>query len=125
MVPGSTLRYGSSFCMVTRRPRAVSRLPRLEAVSPLPRDEATPPVTNKCLVMCGAAKGCSVGSEADGKPSGGPRSSSLYGQRAVQRDQLGLNGGLVRPGGGPGAAGHGEPGTELRLGKHPVHRSGE
>jgi hypothetical protein len=44
------LRYGSSFCMVTRMPRAVSRLPRLDAVSPLPRLEATPPVTNTCLV---------------------------------------------------------------------------
>src|ERR1700738_1927089 len=50
MVPGSTLRYGSSFCMVTRRPRALSSAPRLEAVSPLPREEATPPVTKRCLV---------------------------------------------------------------------------
>src|SRR6516164_7509589 len=53
MVPGSTLRYGSSFCMVTRRPRALSRRPRLEAVSPLPRLEATPPVTKRCLVDAG------------------------------------------------------------------------
>src|SRR5947209_14490999 len=45
MVPGSTLRYGSSFCIVTRSPRAFSRRPRLEAVRPLPRLEATPPVT--------------------------------------------------------------------------------
>ena len=45
--------YGSSFCMVTRRPREVSSRPRLEAVSPLPRDEATPPVTKMCLVMRG------------------------------------------------------------------------
>src|SRR6201991_4459096 len=50
MVPGSTLRYGSSFCMVTRNPRDFSRLPRLEAVSPLPSEEATPPVTQTCLV---------------------------------------------------------------------------
>src|SRR5215472_10538118 len=50
MVPGSTLRYGSSFCMVTRRPRALSRRPRLEAVRPLPRLDATPPVTKRCLV---------------------------------------------------------------------------
>jgi hypothetical protein len=46
-VPGSTLRYGSSFCIVTRSPRAVRSWPRLEAVRPLPREEATPPVTNR------------------------------------------------------------------------------
>src|SRR5690349_12888100 len=51
IVPGSTLRYGSSFCMVTRSPRAFSRAPRLEAVSPLPSEEATPPVTKRCLVV--------------------------------------------------------------------------
>src|SRR5512143_3453415 len=55
IVPGSTLRYGSSFCIVTRNPRALSRRPRLEAVSPLPRLEATPPVTKTCLVTCGWA----------------------------------------------------------------------
>src|SRR5436305_859136 len=48
IVPGSTLRYGSSFCIVTRSPRALSRRPRLEAVKPLPRLEATPPVTKTC-----------------------------------------------------------------------------
>src|SRR5690606_36389220 len=42
--------YGSSFCIVTRRPRAFSRRPREEAVMPFPRDEATPPVTKMCLV---------------------------------------------------------------------------
>lgn len=51
IVPGSTFRYGSSFCIVTRRPRAFSSAPRLEAVRPLPRDEATPPVTKMCLVV--------------------------------------------------------------------------
>ena len=50
IVPGSTLRYGSSFCIVTRSPRAFNRLPRLEAVRPFPREEATPPVTNTCFV---------------------------------------------------------------------------
>src|SRR3954447_20455582 len=61
IVPGSTLRYGSSFCMVTRRPRDFSRLPRLEAVSPLPSEEATPPVTNTCLVGWLDTKGAPVG----------------------------------------------------------------
>src|SRR5689334_2713946 len=50
MVPGSTFRYGSSFCMLTPSPRALSSRPRLEAVRPLPRLEATPPVTKRCLV---------------------------------------------------------------------------
>src|SRR5215203_4512247 len=36
--------------MVTRSPRALSRLPRLLAVRPFPREDATPPVTNTCLV---------------------------------------------------------------------------
>src|SRR6187551_2768129 len=50
IVPGSTFRYGSSFCITTRRPRAVRRLPRLAAVRPLPSEETTPPVTKMCLV---------------------------------------------------------------------------
>src|SRR5829696_2408662 len=50
IVPGSTLRYGSSFCIETRSPLATSRLPRLDAVRPLPSEEATPPVTKRCLV---------------------------------------------------------------------------
>jgi hypothetical protein len=45
MVPGSTLRYGSSFCIVTLRPRDFRSRPREEAVRPLPRLDATPPVT--------------------------------------------------------------------------------
>src|SRR6266571_3145493 len=53
IVPGSTLRYGSSFCMLTRSPRSFSRRPRLEAVRPLPRLDATPPVTKRCLVETG------------------------------------------------------------------------
>src|SRR4029079_3222175 len=56
MVPGSTLRYGSSFCMVTRSPRDFRTLLRLEAVRPLPREEATPPVTKTCLVGALEAK---------------------------------------------------------------------
>src|ERR1700691_284755 len=51
MVPGSTLRYGSTFCIVTCSPRAVSNCPRLLAVRPLPSDETTPPLTKRCLVV--------------------------------------------------------------------------
>src|SRR5215472_12716531 len=39
--------------MLTRRPRSLSRRPRLEAVRPLPRLDATPPVTKRCLVETG------------------------------------------------------------------------
>src|SRR5256885_8892343 len=42
--------YGSSFCIVTRTPRFLSRRPSEDAVSPLPSEEATPPVTKMCLV---------------------------------------------------------------------------
>src|SRR4051794_6223772 len=42
--------YGSSFCRVTRRPRAFSSRPSDDAASPLPSPLATPPVTNTCFV---------------------------------------------------------------------------
>src|SRR5437660_6460535 len=41
--------YGSSFCIVTERPRHLSSRPRDEAVRPFPRLDATPPVTKMCL----------------------------------------------------------------------------
>ena len=44
-MPGSTFRYGSHFCRVTRRPRLSSRQPIEAAATPLPREETTPPVT--------------------------------------------------------------------------------
>src|SRR5438034_287663 len=40
--------YGSSFCIVTDRPRHLSSRPRDEAVRPFPRLDATPPVTKMC-----------------------------------------------------------------------------
>src|SRR5580704_6137855 len=45
MVPGSTLRYGSHFWRVTRRPRLSSKQPMEAAATPFPREETTPPVT--------------------------------------------------------------------------------
>src|SRR5256885_8864281 len=45
MVPGSTLRYGSSFWRETVRWRAFRMFPIDAAVMPLPREETTPPVT--------------------------------------------------------------------------------
>ena len=41
--------YGSSFCIVTRRPRSFSKRPSEEPVRPLPRELATPPVTKMCF----------------------------------------------------------------------------
>ena len=43
--PGSTLMYGSNFCICTFSPRALSSRPSEVAVMPLPSDETTPPVT--------------------------------------------------------------------------------
>src|SRR6266545_7085947 len=51
MVPGSTLMYGSSLRMLTRRPRALRIRPMLAAVMPLPRLLATPPVTKTYFDM--------------------------------------------------------------------------
>src|SRR5438093_6351785 len=51
MVPGSTLMYGSSLRMLTRRPRALRMRPMLAAVMPLPRLLATPPVTKTYFDM--------------------------------------------------------------------------
>src|SRR5438093_13379399 len=45
MVPGSTLRYGSSFWRETVKRRAFRMFPIEAAVMPLPREETTPPVT--------------------------------------------------------------------------------
>src|SRR6185369_8903803 len=51
MVPGSTLRYGSSFWMVSLRPRASSKEPIDAEARPLPSDETTPPDTKMNLVF--------------------------------------------------------------------------
>src|SRR4029078_9067156 len=44
MVPGSTLRYGSSLRKRTLYPRACSRAPSAAEARPFPREETTPPV---------------------------------------------------------------------------------
>src|ERR1700691_1302871 len=51
MVPGSTFRYGSNFCRVTRKPRLSRRLPMEAAAMPFPSDDTTPPVTNTYLAI--------------------------------------------------------------------------
>src|SRR3954468_9644 len=50
MVPGSTLMYGSNFCMVTLNPRSTSRRPSEAAAMPFPSEDTTPPVTKMYLV---------------------------------------------------------------------------
>src|ERR1700733_104223 len=50
MVPGSTLMYGSSLHMVTRRPRHLRSRPSEEAVRPFPSELDTPPVTKMNLL---------------------------------------------------------------------------
>src|SRR5918996_4762865 len=53
IVPGSTLMYGSNFCIVTLNPRSTSSRPSDAAAMPFPREETTPPVTKMYLVALG------------------------------------------------------------------------
>src|SRR5690606_6980147 len=48
---GSTLMYGSSFCIRTVRPRRSSTMPTEALVRPFPSELTTPPVTKICLVI--------------------------------------------------------------------------
>src|SRR5882757_5218589 len=128
IVPGSTLRYGSSFCIVTRRPRAVSNWPRLEAVSPLPSEEATPPVTKTCLVMRACDKSGSRGDWSERRPPAGPtclstgfHSSSSPGGRCRSRGLRVARGAVTADLAG-GRVAHREHGDDLAGGVvHVVH----
>src|SRR4029079_11806400 len=75
IVPGSTLMYGSSFCIVTRRPRHLRSLPSDDAVRPLPSELATPPVTKMCLQLRRGPASFATGSHPTSRrrPSRGPR----------------------------------------------------
>src|ERR1700712_5726048 len=83
MVPGSTLRYGSSLMRVTLRPRDSRIAAREAAAMPLPSEDTTPPVTKTNLVM---SVGLCV--EGRGAPVGGGRA---HGRNAmvVKRDYTG------------------------------------
>src|ERR1700683_2386000 len=59
MVPGSTLMYGSSLHIVTRRPRHLRSRPSEEAVRPFPSELETPPVTKMNLLTPPSARGAS------------------------------------------------------------------
>src|SRR5918997_583089 len=121
IVPGSTFRYGSSFCMETLSPRATRRLPRLEAVSPLPSEEATPPVTKRCLVSFARGPtglqpisdlGTATATRPDrahvprpGRCSAGPGEVRVLGEQGLDHVVLGRPGGGLPPaGGGPPTA---------------------
>src|SRR5271165_1295706 len=56
MVPGSTLRYGSNFCMITRNPRCSSKVPSAAAARPLPSELTTPPVTKIYFIRFSCSK---------------------------------------------------------------------
>src|SRR5918998_4076883 len=78
IVPGSTLRYGSSFCMVTRRPRLESRAPSELAVSPLPSEDTTPPVTKTNFVgweLCRRPRDERDSGVPDGRSTGDDRNT--------------------------------------------------
>jgi hypothetical protein len=51
IVPGSTLRYGSSLMRVTLRPRDSRIAARDAEAMPLPSEDTTPPVTKTNLVI--------------------------------------------------------------------------
>src|SRR5215210_8877470 len=53
MVPGSTLIYGSNFCIVTLSPRSTRRRPKEAAAMPFPSEDTTPPVTKMYFVELG------------------------------------------------------------------------
>src|SRR5262245_35563208 len=73
--------------MLTRRPRILSRRPRLDAVSPLPRLEATPPVTKTCLVRTGRGVSADVAKLAPVVCAGG-RGPSVHGVSEYQEQPL-------------------------------------
>src|SRR5215210_474091 len=120
MVPGSTLRYGSSFCMETRNPRATSRLPRLDAVSPLPSEEATPPVTKRCLVSLtrgptGLQPIARPATTTNDPPTCGPEQRPSSEQLAVPSQQFLGHLILIRPGGGSGQSSRTQPRPAIRI----------
>src|SRR5690242_7177104 len=78
IVPGSTFRYGSSFCIVTRRPRLDSRAPSELAVSPLPSEDTTPPVTKTNFVgweLCRGPRDEKDSGVPDGRSTGDDRNT--------------------------------------------------
>src|ERR1035437_1910142 len=78
MVPGSTLRYGSSFCSETVKWRAFRMFPMDAAVMPFPSEETTPPVTktyfdietSRAVLAMVAALGTGRGTERKNQPRG-------------------------------------------------------
>src|SRR5450432_137578 len=90
MVPGSTLRYGSSFWIVTFNPLPSRRLAMDADASPLPSDETTPPVTKMNLVCCfeariGALTNASDQSRAHGRRAHACNGADRQTQKAAEK----------------------------------------
>ena len=93
--------YGSSFCIVTRKPRAFSSRPSDDAVRPFPRELATPPVTKMCFVTTRSSLGRRLldGTSPYRAGTAGPRCLRA---RGVERGQQ--LGGVAAGGGAVGRA---------------------
>src|SRR5688500_5885891 len=90
MVPGSTLMYGSSFCIGTFSPRRSSSMPTAALVSPLPSELTPPRVTNTCLAIpC-----CVLASLLRDRPPNSRRSPPLH-KRPVILGRVDANRGLI------------------------------
>src|SRR5438477_5622652 len=108
MVPGSTLRYGSSFWRETERCRAFRMFPIEAAVIPLPREETTPPVTKTYFDMVDL--------------QGGFMNSTDWGPAAKHRSGSGLCSWLQKHHLGLPLPGRGRLHRQLGLGFHGRHR---
>src|SRR6476660_2106823 len=109
IVPGSTLRYGSTFWSWTRRPRAFRRRPSEAATIPFPRADTTPPVTKTYF-------GARVLTGFQGSTRCGWR---LFGRLPDERGQPGES---LRRHGAPDAAEPRSLDCERRLGLACLHR---
>src|ERR1043165_7810688 len=87
MVPGSTLRYGSSFWMETEMPRDLRILPRLAVVMPLPTELTTPPVTKMNFGMASRVRACSK--DATGGGQGGSTNICVNWERGTGNREQG------------------------------------
>src|SRR6185312_14417739 len=78
MVPGSTLRYGSSLRKRTLYPRACRSAPRAADARPFPREETTPPVMKINRAMGGQHVEKSGPPQAENSEKFPPRTDSCF-----------------------------------------------
>src|SRR5690606_12377854 len=91
MVPGSTLMYGSSFIIVTFRPR-VSRMDASEAAArPLPSEDTTPPGTKiRGGIWRGSGQPSSTGPTAQAHAAAGPATRRARAEKPAGQGPAGL-----------------------------------